>query len=121
MQGIHLAGDVNGGSGTYIVLQDNVFSTTPSDRYIADAILLDGTNLSSLGLGTLSSDVYIVSTNHNSFAEYFDDPAYFGDSSANASSLYEDVTGLGAYASESIVLTATDELDVIFATSSPIA
>ena len=121
IQGIHLAGDVNGGSGTYIVLQDNVFSTTPSDRYIADAILLDGTNLSSLGLGTLSSDVYIVSTNHNSFAEYSGDTAYFGDANANASSLYEDVTGLGAYASESIVSTATDELDVIFATSSPIA
>ena len=121
LQGIHLAGDVNGGPGTYIVLQDNVFTTEPAHRYIADAILLDGTNLSSLGLGTLSSDVYIVSTNHSSFALYSSDTAYFGDANANASALYEDVTGLGAYASESIVSAATDELDVIFATSSPIA
>ena len=61
-QGIHLAGDVNGGGTTHgIALQNNVFNTDDVDpNYASDAVLLDANDYSSLNLGTLSSGVTIV-------------------------------------------------------------
>jgi len=116
------------------VLQDNIFSTVPADRYIADAILVDGTDYSALGLGTLSSDVYIVSSDsdHTTYSDYFNDTDYFGNAAANSSALYQSVTALGGYLSDHdsdsstadalvIVTSATTGEDVIFDTSSPIA
>ena len=60
-QGIHLAGDVNGSNAQYgIALQNNTFNTADAGLYISDAILLDANDYSSIGLGTLSSNVNIV-------------------------------------------------------------
>jgi hypothetical protein len=62
-QGIHLYGDVNGGTGTLpIVIKNNIFDTSTTSigsNYESSAIFLNTDNLSDLDLGTLSSDIDI--------------------------------------------------------------
>ena len=66
-QGIMLYGDVNGAasSGQYIILKNNIFDTAliGKSTYSSDAILINDTDYSSLGLGKLSSDIVIIDTN----------------------------------------------------------
>ena len=84
-QGIHLAGDVNGG-GTVngIALQNNVFNTDDVDpNYASDAILLDASDYSSLNLGTLSSDVKIVDNNSADLPTYVASSDFGGYAVAN--------------------------------------
>ena len=84
-QGIHLAGDVNGG-GTVngIALQNNVFNTDDVDpNYASDAILLDASDYSSLNLGTLSSDVKIVDNNSADLPTYAASADFGGYAIAN--------------------------------------
>ena len=71
-QGIHLVGDVNaGGSAAGLALQNNTFDTDDAhSTYISDGILIDGTDQSSLNLGSLTSDVYVVDNDYSSYSAY---------------------------------------------------
>jgi hypothetical protein len=70
-QGIHLAGDVNGSDAANgIALQNNTFDTTDAGLYISDAVLLDASDYSAIGLGTLSSNINIVDNGSADYSAY---------------------------------------------------
>ena len=114
-QGIHLAGDVNGAGSLRIAVQNNTFDTATVARYISDGLLIDGSDQSSLSLGTLSSDVYIVdsgSADYNTYVVSNDFGSY-----KTASDQYEPVSGTNAYASLTPVTGATAGTDIIYSQS----
>jgi len=69
-QGIHIAGDVNGGRSTGLNLRENIFDTDIPHHYRSDAILLDLNDYSSLGLGQLSSTIAISDPDFASLGAY---------------------------------------------------
>jgi hypothetical protein len=71
-QGIHIVGDVNaGGAAAGLAIQNNTFDTDDAaSTYISDGILIDGTDQSSLSLGSLTSDVYIVDNDYSTYSAY---------------------------------------------------
>jgi hypothetical protein len=111
-QGIHLAGDVNGAGANKIAIQNNTFDTDTVARYISDGLLIDGSDQSALSLGTLSSDVYIVDSGNTTYANYIASNDFGGYKTG--SDQYEPVTGTNAYASLSVVTSATAGTDIIY-------
>ena len=111
-QGIHLAGDVNGAGSLKIAVQNNTFDTSTVARYISDGLLIDGSDQSSLSLGTLSSDVYIVDSGSVDYDTYVASNDF--GSYKTASDQYEAVSGTNAYASLTPVSDATAATDIIY-------
>jgi len=112
-QGIHLVGDVNGGgSASGLVLQNNTFDTdNPGNTaYISDGVLIDGTNQSSLGLGSLTSDVYVVDNDHSTYSAYVASSDFGGYKTASDD--YAAVTVAGG--SHSLQSSATANPDILY-------
>jgi hypothetical protein len=111
-QGIHLAGDVNGAGTGKIAIQNNTFDTDTVARYISDGVLIDGSDQSSLSLGTLSSDVNIVDSGNTTYSNYIASNDFGGYKTG--SDQYEPVTGTSAYSSLTVVTSATAGTDIIY-------
>jgi hypothetical protein len=90
-QGIHIAGDVNGGRSTGLKLRENIFDTDTPHNYRSDAILLDLNDYSSLGLGQLSSTIAISDPDFASLLAYKAsyDFGRYSDADANSDSVLQ--------------------------------
>jgi hypothetical protein len=130
-QGILLYGDVNEGfssTGDYLILKDNTFNTDEPSGYSSSAIYLNDAEVS--GIGTLTSDIYLIDTSGNTtYGAWEDDASVVGsgydmDDDAGASTdgtvpLTEETAVSGT---DYTVRTSADTgSDIIFSTSDTIA
>jgi hypothetical protein len=105
-QGIHIAGEANA-----VYLQDNSFDTDDiSSNYGSDAVLLDGTDQSSLNLGTLDTTVTIADTVNSpaDFDAYKVLSAVFDGYATSASDEYGTVVTTGSMGSSDLQFSTSD-------------